>query len=156
MAVPRTTSTFRPDGGGGGDDGSRQSRRRNSQIGVRIGRRSSKRSSSIEVTAKQAGPAGKFLLIGAVLAIQFVGAAAAMRTSFPNRGNDINVDFYMPNEAVVNATIELRCHWKILGGSRLYSVKLYKDDHEVYQYLLDNEKTQTFHRPGVNIKEQQE
>lgn len=90
MAVPRTTtSTFRPDGGGGGDDG-RQLRGYHSQIGIRIagGRRPSKQSSTIEATTRQAG-SGKFLLIGAILAVQFVGAAAAMQSSFSNRGEQL-------------------------------------------------------------------
>lgn len=75
MAVTRTTSTLRSDC----DDG-RGSRRCNPRTRTRAadGRRTSKGSVGVEsgsVAAKRGG-SGKFLLVGAVLAIQFVGAAA--------------------------------------------------------------------------------
>ncbi|KAH0951162.1 hypothetical protein HN011_006130 [Eciton burchellii] len=77
MAVTRTTSTFRMDGGSGDDV--RGSRRCNPRAGVRSAdHRAAGRSSAIEdgsVTVSR-GASGKFLLVGAVLAIQFVGAAA--------------------------------------------------------------------------------
>ncbi|GAB1863416.1 hypothetical protein CAJAP_04495 [Camponotus japonicus] len=77
MAVMRTTSMLRSDCGGS-DDG-RGSRRCNLRTGTRAGdRRVSKESFSIESgsVAAKSGGSGKFLLVGAVLAIQFVGAAA--------------------------------------------------------------------------------
>lgn len=75
MAVTRTTSACRMDG-----DDVRGSRRCDSRTGVKSGdRRAFSRSSEgVEggsVTATRGG-SGKFLLVGAVLAIQFVGAAA--------------------------------------------------------------------------------
>lgn len=76
MAVTGTTSVFRVDG----DDHGRRSRRCNPRASkMRIGgRRASNGSSGVKcgsVAAKRSG-SGKFLLVGAVLAIQFVGAAA--------------------------------------------------------------------------------
>lgn len=59
----------------------------------------------------------------------------------------------MPKEAEVGSSIELRCEWRILGGSNLYSVKWYKDDHEFFRYLPDsNQRTQIFPRPGVKVE----
>lgn len=78
MAMTRTTLAFRMDSGGGDDI--RGSRRcPNPRARVRSSdRRAFRRSSGIEgglVTATRGG-SGKFLLVGAVLAIQIVGAAA--------------------------------------------------------------------------------
>ncbi|XP_072757221.1 uncharacterized protein [Anoplolepis gracilipes] len=68
-------------------------------------------------------------------------------------GSDIQVDFKMPKEAVVGASIDLRCEWKITGGSGLYSVKWYKDDHEFFRFLPDSsQRTQIFPRPGVKVE----
>ncbi|CAL1688866.1 unnamed protein product [Lasius platythorax] len=67
--------------------------------------------------------------------------------------SDIQVDFKMPNEAVVGTSIDLRCEWRILGGSGLYSVKWYKDDHEFFRFLPDSsQRTQIFPRPGVKVE----
>lgn len=81
MAVTRTTSVFRTDGGGGGggsDDG-KGSRKHCPRMGARAGgHRWARGSSGVEAAsgaARRVGPA-KFLLIGAVLAMQFIGAAA--------------------------------------------------------------------------------
>ncbi|RLU16066.1 hypothetical protein DMN91_011824 [Ooceraea biroi] len=77
MAVTRSISIFRMDGGGSEDI--RGSRRCNPRAGVRFGdRRASRGSSGVEGGSVMAtrGGSGKFLLVGAVLAIQFVGAAA--------------------------------------------------------------------------------
>lgn len=154
MAVTETTSVFRPDGGGGGDDDrGRRSRRCNPRMSrVRAGgRRASKGSSGVKcgsVAAKR-GVSGKFLLVGAVLAIQFVGAAAVSSKA----SSDIRVEFKMPKEAEVGTSIELRCEWRILGVSNLYSVKWYKDDHEFFRYVPDSvQRTQIFPRPGVNVE----
>lgn len=149
MAVTGTTSVFRVDG----DDHGRRSRRCNPRASkMRIGgRRASNGSSGVKcgsVAAKRSG-SGKFLLVGAVLAIQFVGAAAMSSKA----GSDIRVDFKMPDEAAVGSSIELRCEWRILGESNLYSVKWYKDDHEFFRYLPDsNQRTQIFPRPGVKVE----
>ncbi|XP_071643310.1 uncharacterized protein [Temnothorax longispinosus] len=159
MAVMGTTSVFRLDGGGGGgggsggDDRGRRSRRCNPRASrMRTGgRRASKGSSGVKcgsVAAKRGG-SGKFLLVGAVLAIQFVGAAALTSKA----GSDIKVEFKMPKEAVVGSSIEVRCEWRLLGGSNLYSVKWYKDDHEFFRYLPDSsQRTQIFPRPGVKVE----
>lgn len=67
--------------------------------------------------------------------------------------SDIQVDFKMPKEAVVGSSIDLRCEWRILGGSGLYSVKWYKDDHEFFRFLPDSsQRTQIFSRPGVKVE----
>lgn len=59
----------------------------------------------------------------------------------------------MPKEAVVGSSIDLRCEWRILGGSGLYSVKWYKDDHEFFRFLPDSsQRTQIFSRPGVKVE----
>ncbi|KAL0121583.1 hypothetical protein PUN28_006836 [Cardiocondyla obscurior] len=150
MIVMGTTSVFRSDYG---DERSGRSRRCNPRTSrMRIGgRRASKGSSGVKcgsVTAKRSA-SGKFLLVGAVLAIQFVGAAAVSSKV----GGDIKVEFKMPNEAQVGSSIELTCDWRIYGGSKLYSVKWYKDDHEFFQYLPDgNQRTQIFPRPGVKVE----
>lgn len=89
MTVMGTTSVFRPDGGGGGgggEDHGRRSRRSNPRMSkVRTGdHRALKGSSGIKcgsVAAKRSG-SGKFLLVGAVLAIQFVGAAAISKGEY--------------------------------------------------------------------------
>ncbi|KAH0951269.1 hypothetical protein HN011_012347, partial [Eciton burchellii] len=68
-------------------------------------------------------------------------------------GNDIRVEFKMPTEAVVGSSVELKCEWRILGVSNLYSVKWYKDDHEFFRYVPDNNpKTQMFPRAGVKVE----
>lgn len=71
---------FRSDGGA--DDG-RGSRKCNLRTGVRVGgRRGLKGSSNVKsgsVAMKRSG-SGKFFLLGVVLAIQFVGAAAISST----------------------------------------------------------------------------
>lgn len=70
-------------------------------------------------------------------------------------GSDIRVEFKMPKEAEVGDSIDLKCDWRILGGSNLYSVKWYKDDHEFFRYLPDiNQRirTQIFPRPGVKVE----
>lgn len=149
MAVTRrTTSMLRPDCGGC-DDGRGSSRKCNPRTRAG-GRRASKGSFGVEsgsVAAKRGS--GKFLLVGAVLAIQFVGAAAISSKA----GSDIQVEFKMPKEAVVGSTIDLRCEWRILGGSGLYSVKWYKDDHEFFRFLPDSsQRTQIFPRPGVKVE----
>jgi len=59
----------------------------------------------------------------------------------------------MPTEAVVGSSVELKCEWRILGVSNLYSVKWYKDDHEFFRYVPDNNpKTQMFPRAGVKVE----
>ncbi|KAL6437888.1 hypothetical protein ACFW04_004306 [Cataglyphis niger] len=59
----------------------------------------------------------------------------------------------MPKEAVVGSTIDLKCEWRILGGSGLYSVKWYKDDHEFFRFLPESsQRTQIFPRPGVKVE----
>ncbi|XP_050450195.1 uncharacterized protein LOC126850846 [Cataglyphis hispanica] len=141
MAVTRTTDC---------DDG--RGRRCNPRMGTRAGgRRASKGSFGVKsgsVAAKRGG-SGKFLLVGAVLAVQFVGAAAISSKA----GGDIQVDFKMPKEAVVGSTIDLKCEWRILGGSGLYSVKWYKDDHEFFRFLPDSsQRIQIFPRPGVKVE----
>lgn len=76
MAATRMTySVFRPDNGG--NDG-RGSWKHCSRMGVKTGGRRANGSPAIKVgsgAARCSGP-GKFLLVGAVLAIQFIGAAA--------------------------------------------------------------------------------
>ncbi|XP_029666803.1 uncharacterized protein LOC115237713 isoform X2 [Formica exsecta] len=148
MAVTRTTM-FRPDCGSC-DDG-RGSRRCHPRTGTRTGgHRASKGSFGVEsgsVAAKRGG-SGKFLLVGAVLAIQFVGAAAISSKA----GSDIKVDFKMPEEAVKGSSIDLKCEWRILSGSYLYSVKWYKDDHEFFRFLPESSQTQIFPRPGVKVE----
>lgn len=73
--------------------------------------------------------------------------------AYVSAGGDIQVDFKMPKEAVVGSTIDLRCEWRILGGSGLYSVKWYKDDHEFFRFLPDSsQRTQIFPRPGVKVE----
>ncbi|KYM82054.1 hypothetical protein ALC53_07461 [Atta colombica] len=68
--------------------------------------------------------------------------------------SDIKVEFKMPKEAEVGSSIELRCEWRIMSGSNLYSVKWYKDDHEFFRYVPDSsQRTQTFPRPGVTVEE---
>ncbi|CAK9820003.1 hypothetical protein ANTPLA_LOCUS10455 [Anthophora plagiata] len=58
----------------------------------------------------------------------------------------------MPKEAEIESSIELRCEWQLSGGSGLYSVKWYKDDHEFFRYVSDdNPEIQTFLQPGINI-----
>lgn len=152
MAMTRTTLAFRMDSGGGDDI--RGSRRcPNPRARVRSSdRRAFRRSSGIEgglVTATRGG-SGKFLLVGAVLAIQIVGAAAI---SSKATSSDIRVDFKMPTEAVVGSSVELKCEWRILGMSKLYSVKWYKDDHEIFRYMPEsNPKTQMFPRVGVKVE----
>ncbi|XP_036146848.1 uncharacterized protein LOC105833168 [Monomorium pharaonis] len=150
MAVMGTTLVFRPDG----DDRGGRSRRwhpRASRVRS-CGRRSSWGSPGIKresAAAKRGAGSGKFLLVGAVLAIQFVGAAAISSKV----GGDIRVEFKMPKEAEVGSSIELRCEWQILGGSNLYSVKWYKDDHEFFRYMPDSDqRTQIFPRPGVKVE----
>jgi len=80
MTMMGTTSVFRPDGGGGGDDDrGRRSHRYNPRMSrVKASGRASKGSSDVKCgsVAMKRGASGKFLLVGAVLAIQFVGAAA--------------------------------------------------------------------------------
>ncbi|XP_018348379.1 PREDICTED: uncharacterized protein LOC108752201 [Trachymyrmex septentrionalis] len=67
--------------------------------------------------------------------------------------SDIKVEFKMPKEAEVGSSIELRCEWRIMSGSNLYSVKWYKDDHEFFRYVPDSsQRTQTFPRPGVTVE----
>ncbi|XP_025269151.1 uncharacterized protein LOC105250461 [Camponotus floridanus] len=148
MAVMRTTSMLRSDCGVS-DDG-RGSRRCNPRTGTRAGgRRVSKESFSVESgsVAAKSGGSGKFLLVGAVLAIQFVGAAA-----ISSKAGNIQVDFKMPKEATVGSSIDLRCEWRISGGD-LYSVKWYKDDHEFFRFLPDSaQRTQIFPRPGVKVE----
>lgn len=78
VIIMMSTAIFRPDGIG--DDRDRRSRRYNPRMSrMRTGNhRASKGSSGVKcgsVAAKRGG-SGKFLLIGAVLAIQFIGAAA--------------------------------------------------------------------------------
>ncbi|XP_011345880.1 uncharacterized protein LOC105284227 [Ooceraea biroi] len=151
MAVTRSISIFRMDGGGSEDI--RGSRRCNPRAGVRFGdRRASRGSSGVEGGSVMAtrGGSGKFLLVGAVLAIQFVGAAAI---SSKATSSDIRVEFKMPTEAVVGTSVDLKCEWRILGVSNLYSVKWYKDDHEFFRYVPDNNpKTQMFPRLGVKVE----
>ncbi|EZA49961.1 hypothetical protein X777_11449, partial [Ooceraea biroi] len=63
------------------------------------------------------------------------------------------VEFKMPTEAVVGTSVDLKCEWRILGVSNLYSVKWYKDDHEFFRYVPDNNpKTQMFPRLGVKVE----
>ncbi|XP_014468643.1 PREDICTED: uncharacterized protein LOC106741318 [Dinoponera quadriceps] len=145
MAVTRTTSVFRSDAGDGGSRRCHPSR-----MGVRVAVRQLRASSAVEglsVTTKRAGP-GKFLLIGALLAIQFVGAAAV-----PSKGGEIKVEFKVPKEAVVGSSVELMCEWRLLGGNVLYSVKWYKDEHEFFRYVPDsNPRILMFTQPGVNVE----
>jgi len=63
------------------------------------------------------------------------------------------MEFNMPIEAEVGSSVDLKCGWKILGVSKLYSVKWYKDDHEFFRYMPDNDpKTQMFPRAGVKVE----
>lgn len=72
---------------------------------------------------------------------------------FSATSSDIRVDFKMPTEAVVGSSVELKCEWRILGMSKLYSVKWYKDDHEIFRYMPEsNPKTQMFPRVGVKVE----
>jgi len=80
-------------------------------------------------------------------------ADAAREYNCVSASSDIKVEFTMPKEAEVDSTIDLRCEWRILGGSNLYSVKWYKDDHEFFRYLPDSQQTtQIFPRPGVKVE----
>lgn len=58
----------------------------------------------------------------------------------------------MPEEAVKGSSIDLKCEWRILSGSYLYSVKWYKDDHEFFRFLPESSQTQIFPRPGVKVE----
>ncbi|KAL2739001.1 uncharacterized protein V1478_001567 [Vespula squamosa] len=67
-------------------------------------------------------------------------------------GGDIKVEIKMPREAEEGSTIELRCEWRLLGGAGLYSVKWYKDEHEFFRYVPDNDpKIQTFPQLGIHL-----
>lgn len=67
-------------------------------------------------------------------------------------GGDIKVEIKMPREAEEGTTIELRCEWRLLGGTGLYSVKWYKDEHEFFRYVPDNDpKIQTFPQLGIHL-----
>lgn len=58
----------------------------------------------------------------------------------------------MPREAEEGSTVELRCEWRLLGGAGLYSVKWYKDEHEFFRYVPDNDpKIQTFPQLGIHL-----
>nr|XP_012136375.1 PREDICTED: uncharacterized protein LOC105661969 isoform X1 [Megachile rotundata] len=64
----------------------------------------------------------------------------------------IKVEMKVPNEAKIGSSIELECVWQIHGPSGLYSVKWYKDDHEFFRYVPDNDpRIQTFSQPGINV-----
>ncbi|KAF7383661.1 hypothetical protein HZH66_013011 [Vespula vulgaris] len=65
---------------------------------------------------------------------------------------DIKVEIKMPREAEEGSTVELRCEWRLLGGAGLYSVKWYKDEHEFFRYVPDNDpKIQTFPQLGIHL-----
>ncbi|XP_047365339.1 uncharacterized protein LOC124955237 isoform X1 [Vespa velutina] len=82
-----------------------------------------------------------------VLVVQFAGTLG-----ISSKGGDIKVEIKMPREAEEGATIELRCEWRLLGGAGLYSVKWYKDEHEFFRYVPDNDpKIQTFPQLGIHL-----
>lgn len=62
------------------------------------------------------------------------------------------MEIKVPSEAKVGSSVELGCEWRLFGRNGLYSVKWYKDDHEFFRYVPENDpRIQTFPQPGVNI-----
>lgn len=89
----------------------------------------------------------RYALLSVVLAIQLIGASTSSV-----KGGDIEVEVKMPKEAQVASSAELKCDWRLLGGNILYSVKWYKDDHEFFRYVPDNDpRIQTFPQPGIHL-----
>ncbi|KAG7198281.1 hypothetical protein KM043_005684 [Ampulex compressa] len=81
-----------------------------------------------------------------------VGDCRRAEGSSWSRG-DIEVEVMVPKEAEVGSSVELKCDWRLLGGNGLYSVKWYKDDHEFFRYMPDNDpRIQTFTQPGVTLE----
>ncbi|XP_076620224.1 uncharacterized protein LOC143341282 isoform X2 [Colletes latitarsis] len=82
-----------------------------------------------------------------IFAIQLIGVPASS-----DKIGDIEVEIKVPNEAKVGSSVELECEWRLFSQRELYSVKWYKDDHEFFRYVPDdNPRIQTFPQPGVNI-----
>ncbi|XP_076548546.1 uncharacterized protein LOC143306091 [Osmia lignaria lignaria] len=82
-----------------------------------------------------------------VYAIHLTGVFAIF-----DKTSDIKVKIKVPNEAKMGSSVELECEWHLYGPSGLYSVKWYKDDHEFFRYIPeDNPRIQTFPQPGIKI-----
>ncbi|XP_033214732.1 uncharacterized protein LOC117171484 [Belonocnema kinseyi] len=71
-----------------------------------------------------------------------------------NKGGEIRVNVIVPKEADVGTSINLRCEWSLAKGDTLYSVKWYKDDHEFFRYVPDQQpRIQTFPLNGIYLDE---
>ncbi|XP_078041270.1 uncharacterized protein LOC144472230 [Augochlora pura] len=57
----------------------------------------------------------------------------------------------IPQHVVLNETVRMQCNFN-MDDEKLYSVKWYKDGHEFYRFVpQDNPRVQTFLVPGVNV-----
>lgn len=59
------------------------------------------------------------------------------------------IDVFVPRYADLRQSVKLECSFDV-GHDKLYSVKWYKDDHEFYRFVPEDQPAvQVFHLPGI-------